>query len=87
MIQMNRQKDKDMYNDVKKIWKYEFLVALPERHNLIYKDRTRKVNIGDIVMIKGKSKNRDPWKISQKVSQLCTGKDEHSQWEQSTKWI
>ena len=38
--------------------KHEHLAALRERHNLSHKDRTRKVKIGDIVMIKDESKNR-----------------------------
>ena len=46
-----------------KRWKHEYSVALQERHNLSHKDRTRKVNIDDIVMIKGGSKNRGHWKI------------------------
>ena len=58
-----------------KRWKHEYLVVLRERHNLSHKDRTRKVKIGDIVMIKGESKNRSHWEIG-KVSQLYTGKDE-----------
>ena len=45
------------------------------KHNLSHKDRTTKVNIGDIAMIKGESKNRGHWKIGT-VSQLHTGKDE-----------
>ena len=61
-------------NALKK-WKHEYVAALRERHNLSHKDRTRKVKIGDIVMIKGESKNRGHWKIG-KVSQLYTGKDE-----------
>ena len=58
-----------------KRWKHEYLVALRERQNLSHKDRTRKVNTGDIIMIKDESKNRGHWKIG-KVSQLYTGKDE-----------
>ena len=53
--------------------KQEPLETLWERHNLNRKDRTRKVNIGDIVMIKGKSKNRGHWKIG-KIFQLYTGR-------------
>ena len=57
-----------------KRWKHEYLAALRERHNLSHKDRTKKVKIGDIVMIKDESKNRSHWKIG-KVSQLYTRKD------------
>ena len=39
--------------NVWKRWKHECLLALRERHNLSYKDGTRKVNIADIVIIKG----------------------------------
>ena len=58
-----------------KRWEHEYLVALRERHNLSHSGRTRKVKIGDIVMIKGESKSRIHQKIG-KVSQLYTGKDE-----------
>ena len=58
-----------------KRWKHEYLAAFRERHNLSHKSRTKKVKIGDIVMIKGESKNRGHWKIG-KVFQLYTGKDE-----------
>ena len=58
-----------------KRWKHEYPAALRERQNFSHKGITRKVKIGDIVMIKGESKNRGHWKIG-KVSQLYTGKDE-----------
>ena len=79
VIQKNGQKNKRYVQRCKenawKRWKHEYLAALRERHNLSHKGRTRKVKIGDIVMIKGESKNRGHWKIG-KVSQLYTGKDE-----------
>ena len=59
----------------RKRWKYEYLVALRDTHNLSHKDRKRKVKIADIVMIKGESKNRGHWKIY-KVSQSYTATDE-----------
>ena len=58
-----------------KKWKHEYLAALQERHNLSHKYRTRKLNIGNVVMIKGESKNIGHWKIGM-VSQFYTGKDE-----------
>ena len=41
-----------------KRWKHEYLVALREKHNLIHKDKTFKINVGDVVMIKGEEKIR-----------------------------
>ena len=45
-----------------------------EKDNLSHKDRTKEVNIGDIVIIKAESKNRSHCKIG-KISQLYSGKD------------
>ena len=36
-----------------KRWKYEYLVALREKHNLKHKDKTFKIKVRDVVMIKG----------------------------------
>ena len=35
----------------------EYLVALRERHNLNHKDKLADIQIGDVVIIKGESKN------------------------------
>ena len=69
-----------------KRWKHEYLVALREKHNLKSKDKTFKINVGDVVLIKGEDKNRRHWKIGIvnhtysskdniiRVAQLRTGK-------------
>ena len=57
-----------------KRWKHEYLVALREKHNLKNKDKTLKINVGDVVMIKGEEKNRGHWKIAIK-NYLYIGKD------------
>ena len=44
-----------------KRWKLEYLVALRERHNLKNKDKTFKINVGDVLMIKGEDKTRAHW--------------------------
>ena len=44
-------------------WKREYLVALREKHNLKNKDKTLKINVGDVVMIKVEEKNGGHWKI------------------------
>ena len=41
-----------------KRWKHEYLVALREKHDLKNKYKTFKLNLGDVVMIKGEEKNR-----------------------------
>ena len=55
-------------------WKHEYLVALRETHNLKNKDKTLKVNVGDVVMIKGEEKNRGHRKIGT-MKHLYIGKD------------
>ena len=57
-----------------KRWKHEYLVALREKHNLKNKDKTFKINVGDVVLIKGEEKNRGHWKIGI-VNHLYSGKD------------
>ena len=57
-----------------KKWKHEYLVALREKHNLKNKDKTFKINVGDVVLIKGEEKNRGHWKIGI-VNHLYSGKD------------
>ena len=60
------QKLHDFLNSYKetlwKRWKHEYLVALREKHNLKHKDKTIKINVDDVVMIKGEEKNRGHWK-------------------------
>ena len=46
-----------------KMGKDEYLTALRERHNLSHKEKPVKININDVVMIKGDEKNRGKWKI------------------------
>ena len=57
-----------------KRWKHEYLEALREKYNLKNKDKTLKINVGDVVMIKGEEKNRGHWKIGI-VNHLYIGKD------------
>ena len=44
-------------------WKREYLTALRERHNIPHKTKVVKIDIGDVVMIKGEDKRRGKWKI------------------------
>ena len=57
-----------------KRWKHEHLVALRGKHNLKTKDKTFKINVGDVVLIKGEDNNRGHWKIGI-VNHLHCGKD------------
>ena len=52
----------------------EYLVAIRERHNLNHKDKLANFQIGDLVIIKGESKNRGHWKLAI-VEKLHSGKD------------
>ena len=52
-----------------KIWKYEYLVSLREK----LKDKTFKINVSDVVMIKGEANSRGHWKID--INHLYIGKD------------
>ena len=54
--------------------KHEYLVYLREKRNLKHKDKTFKINVGDVVMIKGEDKNRGHWKIDI-LNHLYIGKD------------
>ena len=56
-----------------KRWKHEYLVALREKRNLKNKDKTFRINVGDVVMIKRWEKNRGHWKIGI-VNHLYNGK-------------
>ena len=53
----------------------EYLVALRERHNLNHKDKLADIQIGDVVIIKGESKNWGHWKLAV-VENLHFGKDD-----------
>ena len=55
-------------------WKNKYLVVLRETQSQSQR-QNKKIKFGDIVMIKGESKNRSHWKIG-KVSQMYTGKEE-----------
>ena len=44
-------------------WKREYLTALRERHNMAHKTKVVKIDIGDVVMIKGEDKRRGKWEI------------------------
>ena len=41
-----------------KRWVHEYLAVLRERHNLSHKEKPMKININNVVMIKGDEKNR-----------------------------
>ena len=57
-----------------KRFQHEYLVALREQHNLNFRDKQANIQIGDVVIIKGESKNRGTWKLAI-VEKLHTGKD------------
>ena len=57
-----------------KRWKHKYLLVLREKHKLKHKNKTFKINLGDVVMIKGEEKNRGHWKIAIK-NHLYVGKD------------
>ena len=57
-----------------KRFRHEYLVALRERHNLNHKGKDTNIQIGDVVIIKGESKNRGKWKLAI-VEKLHRGKD------------
>ena len=56
-------------------WKREQLTALRERHNMAHNTKEVKIDIGDVVMIKGEDKRRGKWKIGI-VKELYRGKDQ-----------
>ena len=49
------------------------MTELHERHNMHYKSKAVKINVGAVVMIKGESKKRGKWKIDI-ISELFQGK-------------
>ena len=46
-----------------KRWEAEYVRSLRERHNMKHKSQTLTPSVGDVVMIKGESKNRGNWNI------------------------
>ena len=63
---MNGRKGKDMYNDARRTRGKDGNMDTQQHfeRDTISATKTEQVNIGDIVMIKGGSKNRGHWKIS-----------------------
>ena len=57
-----------------KRWKHDYLVTLREKHSLKHEDKTFKINVGNVVMIKGEEKNRGHWKIG--IVNLYIGKED-----------
>ncbi len=57
-----------------KRWQAEYLRALRERHNLKHDGKQGNLANGDVVLIKGESKNRGKWKIGI-VEEMVPGRD------------
>ena len=55
-------------------WSQDYMKALRERHNMNHKSKTAIVKTGDVVLIKGDSKNRGKWNIGI-VTNLFQGTD------------
>ena len=55
-------------------WSNEYLKYLRERHNLVHHSKEMKLDVGDVVIIKGDEKNRAHWKTGI-VEKLIKGKD------------
>ena len=51
------------------------MTVLRERHNMVHNTKEVKIDIGDVVMIKGEDKRRGKWKIGM-VKELYRGKDQ-----------
>lgn len=51
-----------------------FGISQRERDNLIHKEKLVKINISDVLMIKGDEKNRGEWKIEM-IENVFIGKD------------
>ena len=56
-------------------WRREYLTALRKRHDIAHKAKVLKIDVGDVVMIKGEDKRRGMWKIGV-VKELYRGKDQ-----------
>ena len=57
-----------------KRWVHEYLAALRKRHNLVHREKPVKINITNVVTIKGDEKNRGEWKIKM-IENVFIGKD------------
>ena len=57
-----------------KRWVHESLTALRERHNLNHKVKPVKININNVIMIRGDEKNQGKWKIGI-IENIFMGKD------------
>ena len=58
-----------------RLWEREYMTASRERHNMTQKTKVVKIDIGDVVMMKGEDKRRGKWKIGI-VKELYRGKDQ-----------
>ena len=52
-----------------------YLRSLRERHNMIHNTKVTKIEVGDVVLIKGEEKNKGKWSIGI-VEELHKGKDD-----------
>ena len=57
-----------------KRWKSEYIRALRERHNVTHSGKQARLEIGDVVLIKGEEKNRALWKTGI-VTHMIPGRD------------
>ena len=57
-----------------KRWKSEYVRALRERHNATHSGKQARLEIGDVVLIKGEEKNRALWKTGI-VTHMIPGRD------------
>ena len=61
-------------NNIWNRWRNEYLRGLREQHNLSHKEKPTVLNVGDVMLIKGESRNRAKWKIGI-VTKLIIGRD------------
>ena len=74
------KEDRGMLQDAKiwaawKRWKRENLTALGERHNMANKAKKFKINVEDVIMIKGNNKKQGTWKMGI-IQKMYRGKDQ-----------
>ena len=60
---------------MEKMEKKEYLRPLRERHNMMHNTKAMKIEVGDVVVIKGEEKNKGEWSI-EIVEDLYKGKDD-----------